>query len=192
MPVQSLPQVLHQLAIGKASVCQQNYAHPVWHHPCRLPQHPLNRPQPHCTARLSHNSPGNRNGSTSIHNPNPNNAQTVPHHRRIQAQIDAVFAPLAEGLSNQPLMYSCHVNPSVGEPSSKPSLVRLSIGCPTHHMHSKSVEMDILALKDADAHPAQRLKMPHVTPEVLALTQIIMQRMIKTGSRCHWFCRFVW
>jgi hypothetical protein len=52
-------------------------------------------------------------------------------------------------------------------------------------MYSKSVEMDMLALEDADDHPAQCLEMPHITPESWALTQIIVQRMIEAGGRSH-------
>jgi hypothetical protein len=52
-------------------------------------------------------------------------------------------------------------------------------------MHSKPIQVNVLALKDANHHPAQSLEMSDIAPEVLALTQIFMQRMIETGSRCH-------
>jgi hypothetical protein len=61
----------------------------------------------------------------------------------------------------------------------------LSIGGSTHHMHSKSIQVNALALKDTNYHPTQGLEMPDIVPEVLALTQIFIQRMIEAGSRCH-------
>jgi len=58
-------------------------------------------------------------------------------------------------------------------------------GLSTHHMHSESIQVNVLALKNANHHPAQGLEVSDITPEVLILTQIFMQRMIETGSRCH-------
>jgi hypothetical protein len=46
---------------------------------------------------------------------------------------------------------------AIGEPSSKSPLVRLSTGGTTENVDAKSIEVDALALNDANHHPAECL-----------------------------------
>jgi hypothetical protein len=98
MPTQILFEVLHQLAIGKTPVCQEDNCYSIGQHSCGLPQYPLNRPQSNSAAGLGDNSPSNWDGSTSIHHPNPDDAETIPHQGRIEAQIQALLLPLRQSL----------------------------------------------------------------------------------------------
>ena len=52
----------------------------------------------------------------------------------------------------------------------------------------KPVEMNILTLNHADHHPAQSFEMSGITPLNLTLTQILIQRIIESGSGSHLFC----
>jgi hypothetical protein len=45
--------------------------------------------------------------------------------------------------------------------------------------------MDLLALDQAQHHPADSLDMPDISPQILALTQINIQRIIQMGSWSH-------
>jgi hypothetical protein len=93
--------------------------------------------------------------------------------------------PLGQGLPDEGVMRRPNINPSIRQPSAKPTLMGLSNLSATDDIHTKPIEVNVLALEDTNHHPAQGLEMSDIVPEVLALTQIFMQRMIETGSRGH-------
>jgi len=57
----------------------------------------------------------------------------------------------------------------------------------TFDLHAKPIEVDVLTLDHADYHPAQGLQMTRITPLIVTLTQIIIQRIIESGSWSHRF-----
>lgn len=184
MPLQMLP------AAGISAIChrQSNGNAPQ---PCRLSPPSMHRPQSHRAAGLSDYPPGDRNGSDSINNAHPDNPAAIPHSSWLQAQVHRIFSPLQYCLNNHCNQDGCHVNASMRQPAPKPTLLRLSIGHPTHYIHRKSAEVEILALNHASDHPAQCFKRSRIAPDILRLTQIFRQRLIEMGSWSRSFCRFV-
>lgn len=77
------------------------------------------------------------------------------------------------------------VNPSIRQPSAKPSLVRLGNLGTAFDIHTEPIKMHVLTLDYADDHPTQGLQVTDILPLNLTLTQIARQRIIKTGSWRH-------
>jgi hypothetical protein len=185
MPAQIVSEVFHQLAIGKAAVCQQDHRHLIGQGALGLSQHSLNRPQPDGAARLGYHLPSHGNGSAPIHYAHPHDAETVPYDGCVQAEIQPFTAPLGQGLPDQGMMSSHDINPSIQQPSAKPSLVRLSDLGTAFDIHAKPIEMHVLTLEHTDDYPTQGLEITDILPLNLTLTQIARQRIIKTGSWRH-------
>lgn len=80
------------------------------------------------------------------------------------------------------------INSSIRQPLSKSSLMGLGQLSTADDVYPKPIEMYILALNDADHHPAERLEVTRILPHDVTLTQKIIQRIIESGSGGHCSC----
>jgi len=67
-------------------------------------------------------------------------------------------------LLQEQVMDLSHINSAIGQPPRKATLVGLGELSTTNDIHPKSFEVDVLALDDANDHPAQRFQVTHVFP----------------------------
>jgi hypothetical protein len=77
------------------------------------------------------------------------------------------------------------INPSIRQPTPKPSLVGLSKLSATGDVHAKPIKVNVLTFNHADDHPAERLQVASILPHNVTLTQKIIQRIIESGSGSH-------
>ena len=74
------------------------------------------------------------------------------------------------------------INATVGQAAPKSALVGLGKLGATVDINTKAIEMDTLALQDADRNPAESFPVTHIAPLDVTLTPEGIHCIIKAGS----------